>query len=196
MKNGELVVVVDMVEEAVKFYTEKLMFDIIDLSVDTQNAQRLQYARLHKGKCFISFRKPHEQEFAEFSLIKRCASRSVGLDIEIKKDLPKYFEKCQKKDITIIQPLHDVRPGVKSFTLVDPFGIKLVFTEVSPSASIQNLNVLGLNLDKNVLANKQEAEKAYLESIATQAKRFGILRRSSKKFAKSKIRDLVKALKK
>lgn len=193
MKAGELIVMVDSVEEAVKFYTERLAFDITCLKVDPENAQRLGCAYLKKGKCFIGFRKPTVQELTEFTFIKRCSSRCITLQVEMKKGIDKYFGKCKKKDITVTQDLRETAPGVRSFSIMDPFGVKLTFKEVSEKKQLVNLNVVGILLDQAQLNNRTTAEKSYLEVIATQLKKFGILRRASKKFAKAKIKELVKA---
>ncbi len=194
MKAGELVVVVDVVEEAVKFYTEKLAFDIIDLRVDTENQNNLSYVRLHKSKCTIIFRMPNVQEFAEFSFIKRCSSRCVYLQVEMKSGIDKYFAKCQKKDISVIQPLREISSDMRSFIVTDPFGVKLEFIQPSLTQPKINLDVLGVSLQRATLSNRKEAEKAYIEPISMQLKRFNVLRRASKKYAKTKIKELVKAV--
>src|SRR5271163_2458532 len=129
MKSSELLVVVESVEEAVKFYTEKLAFDIVDLQTSSEPGNLLASAHLKKGKCFISFRTPQVEELAEFSFIKRCASRCVGLQVEMKKGLDKYFNRCQKKGLKITSEPRDQMDGHKSFSLRDPFGIKLVFSQ-------------------------------------------------------------------
>jgi len=92
MKSGELVIVVDSVENVIKFYTEKLGFDVVELCTKDKSEQSensLSYGRVKKGKCFIAFRLPSVEELAEFSFIKRCVSRSTGLYIEMKKGIEK-----------------------------------------------------------------------------------------------------------
>ena len=97
MKSGISVFVVDSIEKAVKFYTEKLSFDVVELSVDPETKRILDYAQVRKGKCFIIFRSPRVDELAEFSLVKRCGTRGTGLYVQMKKGLDKYFERCKKK---------------------------------------------------------------------------------------------------
>lgn len=194
MKAGELVVIVDSVEDAVKFYTERLAFDITNLQADAEDPHRLGYAHLRKGKCSIIFRKPSVQEFAEFTFIKRCSSRCVNLQVEMKNGLDKYFVKCEKKNVVIVQEPQELHPGVRSFVVADPFGVKLTFTQATATGRPVDLNVVGLSLNKNLLANRKDAEQAYLEQIAGQLKKFGVLRRASKKYAKAKIKELVTAI--
>ncbi len=193
MKNGELVVIVDSVEDAVKFYTERLAFDIANLQIDTENPHQLGYAHLRKGKCSVIFRKPNVQEFAEFTFIKRCSSRCVVLQVDMKNGLDKYFTKCEKKDVVVIQEPREVTPGVRSFVIADPFGVKLIFTQATSTNKPLDLNAFGVQIQRNNLSNRQDAEKAYLEQIAVQLKRFGVLRRASKKYAKTRIKELVVA---
>ena len=50
MKSITVTIVVDSVEEAVKFYTEKLPFDVVDLRISTEGQQTLSYAHLQKAK--------------------------------------------------------------------------------------------------------------------------------------------------
>ena len=82
MKSGELVVVVESVRDAVKFYTEKLSFDVVLLETQEERGEHaIVAARLRKGKCFIHFRTATIDELAEFSVIKRCSSRCVLLQV-------------------------------------------------------------------------------------------------------------------
>ena len=94
IKSSELLVVVDSVEEAVKFYTEKMAFDLVDAQVSPENSNLLIAAHVRKGKCHIIFRAPQVEELADFSFIKRCASRCAGLYVEVKKGLDRCFERC------------------------------------------------------------------------------------------------------
>lgn len=196
MKTGELVVIVDSVEDAVKFYTERLAFDITDLQVDTETQHQLGYAHLKKGKCSIIFRRPNVQEFAEFTFIKRCSSRCVTLLVEMKNGLDKYFAKCSKKDVVVIQEPREVKPGVRSFVVSDPFGVKLMCTQVTAAEKPVDLNVFGVQLQRANLVTRKDAEKLYLEQIAAQLKRFGVLRRASKKYAKLRVKEAVTAVNK
>ena len=184
MKPGELVIVVDTVEEAVKFYTEKLAFDIVELQQDEENKRQVAFARLKKGKCFIVFRKPQVEELAEFSFIKRCASRSICLHVEMKNGVDKYFERCKKKGL-------DPKGSSLSFSLRDPFGIKLIFCKTPEKAAPKlSLDFFGLPIKKSDVGPQTEA--SLLNKMSAQLKNFGILRRSSKKYAKLVLKGLVK----
>ena len=129
MKSSELVIIVDSVEDAVKFYTEKLAFDVVELEVSTDSGEPLLVAAcLRKGKSFIRFRLPSVEELAEFSFIKRCASRCVGFSIPFKKGIERYFARCVKKGVKISQELCATSEAgmIQSFVMRDPFGTKIV----------------------------------------------------------------------
>ena len=129
MKPGVPVFVVDSVEKAVKFYTEKLGFDIVELRIDPEARHILSYAQVRKRKCFIIFRAPLVDELAEFSLIKRCSSRGVGVYVLMKKGLDEYLERCKKKRVEMISEVTTQPWGDRTFTIRDPFGIRLMFAE-------------------------------------------------------------------
>jgi uncharacterized glyoxalase superfamily protein PhnB len=190
MKSSETVIVVDSVEEAIKFYTEKLGFDIIDLLVSEEGGQHLSLARLRKGKCFIKFRIPLVEEFAEFSFIKRCASRCVCVYSEMKKGLDKYYARCQKKGVKFACELKDCKEmGRHMFVVKDPFGMKLVFAEAVEGAAVAKGegNFLGMTVNP-----VQAKDPQTLEQMINHLKDFGILRRSAKKFAKLKAKEIAK----
>ena len=96
MKVSKVSLIVDSVEEAVKFYTEKLGFDVTCLTVKNEAERSLSFTELKKGKFHIMFRVPNVEEYAEFSFIKRCVSRCVGSYVMIKKGLDKYYNRCKK----------------------------------------------------------------------------------------------------
>ncbi len=186
MRSSELLIIVDSVEEAVKFYTEKLAFDIVALEVSRDNPNLLLSAQVRRGKCGLAFRVPHVEELAEFSFIKRCASRCIGLYIEVKKGLEKYCERCKKRGVKIVSEVKSLPNGSKCCIMRDPFGIKLVFTQVPETKDIkQNLDFAGLRLDQTKLDSVDS-----LGRMVDHLKSFGILRRAAKKYAKHKIREL------
>jgi len=185
MKSGTIVLVVDSVEKAVKFYTEKLAFDIVELTVEkSEGAQDIiSYAHIKKGKCFLMLRAPHIEELAEFSFIKRCASRSVGIFAEMKKGIEKYYEKCGRRGLQIIEPLKDTTWGYKAFSIRDPFGIKITFAQAlenykEPEQFLHS-GIIKKDISSDIAKNKEIQERMikYLKS-------FGILRRASKKHTK------------
>ncbi len=190
MKSCETVIVVDSIEEAVKFYTEKLGFDIVDLLISEEGGQHLSVARLRKGKCFIKFRTPLIEESAEFSFIKRCGSRCVSVFCEMKKGLDKYYVRCQKKGVKIAsEPKDCAEMGSRMFSIRDPFGIKLVIAQPLGIATkaVDEIDFCGMPVKK---AQAKDAQT--IEQMVNHLKGFGILRRSAKKFAKLKTRELLK----
>lgn len=191
MKSGELLVVVDSVEEAVKFYTEKLAFDIVDARRSTDNPNLLGHAQLKKGKSFIIFKQPSVEELAEFSFIKRCASRCTGLYMEMKKGLDRYFQRCSKKGVKILaEP--KIIDGIKTFSMKDPFGIKILVAEVpGKTARKASFDFLGLKLSERDVLEKARKENDIVFDMIDQLKSFGILRRAGKKYAKQYLKRLV-----
>lgn len=187
MKSSRIVLIVDSVEDAVKFYAEKLSFDLIDLEESKDGDNSLISAHLRKDKCFVSFRVPRIEELAEFSFIKRCASRCVGVTIFMKKGIEKYYQRCVKKNLKIV---HELKAGEKEFSLRDPFGIKLVFTEVESESKVAStVNVAGISITR---AGLQADQDGTFDQIVARLKQFGILRRTAKKFAKVKLKPLLK----
>ncbi|MFH0898289.1 MAG: VOC family protein [bacterium] len=195
MKTGELVVIVDSVEEAVKFYTEKLGFDIVDLKESQSDPQLLDFCFLRKSKCSIIFRKPFVEEYAEFSFIKRCLSRCVGLNIELNGDIEKFFERCQTKNVDIVRSLGKrENADILSFTIKDPFGTKLVFSQSLKDIFIKpEFDFHGYLINKQDLEKLPETEEFLLDHMVDSVKRFGILRRFAKKYAKLKLKNLSRA---
>lgn len=191
IKSSELLVVVDSVDEAVKFYTEKLAFDLVDADVSTDGLVALQTARLRKGKCHIIFKAPLVEELAEFSFIKRCSNRCTGLSVEMKKGVEKYFQRCKKKALKIVQELRVVG-GHKTFSMRDPFGIIIVVTEVPEKHPRPSFDFVGLRLSEKDVVQKQRPESAIIDDMVSQLRKFGILRRAGKKFAKLRLKQLTK----
>ena len=191
MKSSELLVVVDSVEEAVKFYTEKLGFDLIDAQVSPDNSSQLQSAHVRKGKCFVTFKAPLIEELAEYSFIKRCSSRCTGLYMEMKKGLDRYHERCIKKGIKSATTPRVV-DGVKSFVMRDPFGVKLIVAETPQHAAKPSLEFVGMKLNERDVLQKARSENDITNDMIAHLRTFGILRRASKKFAKLKLKQLTK----
>lgn len=198
MKSGELVLIIDSVEDGVKFYTEKLGFDITNLKEGTEGEKHLVYAHLRKGKCGLSLRTPHVEELAAFSFIKRCANRCTGVFIEMKKGIEKYYQKCLKRELKVVNELKATDWGYKVFSIRDPFGTMLVFGEPVKQAvvPVSKLDIFGMSLDLDAVKSKNVSEvNAQIEKSVGYLKQFGISRRSSKKFAKLKVKEFRKRLK-
>jgi uncharacterized glyoxalase superfamily protein PhnB len=180
MKSSKIVLIVDSVDKAVKFYTEKLAFDITDLKMTKEGGeQALSYAHLRKGKCFIILRAPHIEELAEFSFIKRCASRCVGIYVEMKKGLDKYYERCQRKGVQISSELKNQDYGYRTFSLKDPYGVKITFAQPIEGFVLKPTDFVGMTVDKT------QKDSDLQEEMIRYLKGFSILRRASKKYAKS-----------
>ena len=182
MKPGIPTFVVDSVERAIKFYTEKLGFDVDNLELDQDARHSLSFAELSKGKFHLQFRIPAVEELAEFSLIKRCGTRGAGAYVHIKKGLDKYFERCKRKGIIIINAPKERPWGERTFTIRDPFGIRLTFAEpITGFKKQKNTNFLGMSVS--------EASAQNVEEMVKWLRGFGILRRASKKYIKSWLED-------
>ncbi len=186
MKPGELVVVVESVREAVKFYTEKLSFDLIYLETQTDHGEyTMTSARVRKGKCSLMFRVPAVDELAEFSVVKRCASRCITVRIEIKKGLEKYFTKCRKKQLNISGDIKEATDRSSlSFTVRDPFGVRLYFMQqTGPARHAVPGDFLGVPFKKAELA-QTAAQNSFMEEMVSKLKKLGVLRRAGKKYAR------------
>jgi uncharacterized glyoxalase superfamily protein PhnB len=190
MKSSELVLLVESVEEAVKFYAEKLAFDIVDLQESKEGGTTLTSARLRKGKCFIRLRLPQVEELAEFSFIKRCSSRCAGLYVEMKKGIERFYERCQKKGVKIVSELKDQRDGVKLFALRDPYGIRISFAQpLQGFKEPMPTTFLGSPIKLNDSLGKSLKDNDVIDDMVGRLKDFGILRRSAKKYAKLYLKE-------
>ena len=187
MKPGELVVVVESVRDAVKFYTEKLSFDLVRLETQLEQDDEftMTFAKVRKGKCCLSFRMPSIDELAEFSVIKRCSSRCINLTIELKKGIEKYFAKCNKKQINISGDIREASDRRSlSFLVRDPFGVKLQFIQYTTSVKRA---VPGQFLDlpfKKTELTQTAAQNNFMEAMVARLKKIGVLRRAGKKYAR------------
>jgi uncharacterized glyoxalase superfamily protein PhnB len=193
MKSGVTAVIVESVEKAVKFYTEKLAFDVVELLSEKNEVghEVINYAQLRKGKCYIIFRTPHVEELAEFSFIKRCSSRCIGIFAEMKKGIEKYYQKCEKKELIITNSLKDESFGYKTFSIKDPFGLRITFAQELPNHQ-RPTNFLGSGITKNDITGSKENDNAIIERMIKFLKTFGILRRASKKYSKLWIKKQLK----
>lgn len=185
-KACKTVLIVDSVEKAVKFYTEKLTFDIVELKANKEdNNQIISFALLKKFKFFLILRTPKVEELAEFSFIKRCTSRGVGIFIIIKKGLDKFYSRCTKKGVHIItEPKESTESGYKIFSVKDPYGIKLTFGQPIEGFKKEYKEFCGLSLSKTDGTGRTKKESEILEEMVKHLKGYGILRRFAKKFAK------------
>jgi uncharacterized glyoxalase superfamily protein PhnB len=186
MKSGEAVLVVDSVEDAVKFYTDKLAFDIADLMI-VEGGNALSYASLRKGKCFISFRVPKPDEVVDFSQIKYAPMRGCGMFVVAKKGLEKYYNRCRSKGVTIIEQLHEQPWGYSTFVIKDPFGFKIMFGEMSSDYSEPRDQFCGIKLDLS------KDVGSLSDDMIRHVRKFRLSQRASKKFAKAWLKRMKKA---
>lgn len=184
MRSCKPLFVVDSVEDAVKFYTEKLGFDICELSTRREDARSfVDYALLRKGKCAIGFRVPSLGEMAEMSMVKHCAGRGAGVYIQMKKGLDKYLKRCQKKGIAIVEQPKKQAWGEVTFVIKDPFGFKLMFAQPLEAGEWQpSGEFCGMGVVKEPQNPAQDAKT--MEDMVSWLKGFGFLRRVSKKFSR------------
>lgn len=183
MKPGKTVIIVDSVEDAIKFYSDRLGFDIVDLSV-VEGGAALRYAELRRGKCFVIFRVPNSDEVVEFAQIKYAAMRGTGLFVELKKGIEKYYNRCKHKGATILEPLRKSTWGYTVFSLKDPFGFRIMFGEPIAGHTISFEKFCGITLETT------KSPDAIVDDIIRRLRNFGLSQRSSKKFAKSYVKNM------
>ncbi len=184
IKSGKPILVVESVEKCLKFYTEKLGFDLVHLYVEKAESQYVSLAEVKKGKCFIVFRTPFIEELAEFSMMKRLNFRGTGIVMDFKKGIDQYHEKCKKKGINIINEIKDHEWGVRSFVIRDPFGFKIVVEqEISGFKPKQRESFAGMTIPLDV-SGKPSNATATIEDMIRWIRGFGLLRRVGKKYSK------------
>lgn len=176
MKSGTAIFVVESVAEAIKFYTEKLAFDIADMMVDEATGRNVVYVHLKKGKCSIMFRTPMNDESVEFSQIKHCIGRGAGVFAEMKKGIERYYEKCKLRGVKVVEELKDRPWGFKAFSIKDHFGFRLTFAQ--PIDVTAPITFAGYKVDM------AKSEDVLLDDMVRYLKDFKITRRPAKKFAK------------
>lgn len=184
MKSCRPLFVVESVEEAVKFYSEKLGFDIIELSAKKEDGRCiLEHATLKKGKCLIGFRVPTLGELAEMSMVKHCAGRGAGIYVLMKKGLDKYLKRCTKKGVNVVEQPKKQPWGDVAFSVKDPFGFRLTFAQpLEEGEWVPSNEFCGMGPVEKPENLEQETRK--VEDMVTWLKGFGLLRRVSKKFAR------------
>lgn len=177
LKSGITVLIVDFVEDAVKFYTERLGFDIAEM-FSAENSRKILFAVIKKGKCQIMFRSPVGDESIELTQVKHCPGRAVGVYVEMKKGIDKFFERCRKKKVHIVDALSEKPWGVRSFTIKDPFGARITFAEPIPNFKHEYKRFLGTTLDT------ARGGEDLVEDVVSHLRTFRITRRPAKKYGK------------
>lgn len=184
MKSGKPLFVVESVEDAVKFYTEKLGFDIFELSTKKDDGRCfVDYASLKKGKCFVGFRTPLVGELAEISMVKHCAGRGAGVYVEMKKGLEKYLERCNKKGVSVVEQPRKQPWGHVTFSIKDPFGFKVTFAQPLEEGEWRPSNEFcGMGPVEKPTSTDMETKT--METMISWLKGFGFLRRVGKKYSR------------
>jgi hypothetical protein len=193
MKSGEVIVVVESVKEVVKFYTEKLGFDLINLKTeeDDRGAYIVTGAHVRKGKCVLYFKTAGYDELADFSIIKRCINRCIGIEIEFKKGIEKYYARCIKKNVPMHNPLKkDLSSSSQSFSVKDPCGLTLTFVQERFQERLSQ-EFLGITCKKEDLTQITQ-QNALIDQMIGKMKKLGILRRAAKKYARILIKQHLK----
>ncbi len=187
MKTAITTIMLESVQAAVKFYTEKLGLDIVELARDQQNPSLLFYAHLKKGKFHIMVRGAHPEEAVELSQIKHCIGRGTGIYVQMKKGLDKLYARCQKKGVTIASEIKEQFWGERTFEIKDPFGIKIMFGEpIEGATQGPTRDFYGHEVDTS------KSDDAIINDLAAHLKHFGITRRPAKKHAKQWLKELRK----
>jgi uncharacterized glyoxalase superfamily protein PhnB len=186
MKSGKPLFIVESVEKVVKFYTEKLGFDLVDAATNPEAPNKVAFAEIRKGKCHIIFRIPYVGELAELSMVKGCTGRGSGVYVEMKKGIEKFFERCEKKGVTVVHQPKRQSWGVVEFMIKDPFGLRLTFAqpleEGIPTDMVRTF--CGLEVKESELASGLGKDEPVVEKMIKWLKGFGILRRVAKKFVR------------
>ena len=112
----------------------------------------------------------------------------------MKKGLDRYFDRCNKKGVKIISEPKMI-DGHKTFTVKDPFGIVLVITEVPDKKAHTANNFAGMPLSERDIIQKTRKEADVLDDMVSHLRKFGVLRRAGKKYAKSWIKKVTKKTK-
>jgi uncharacterized glyoxalase superfamily protein PhnB len=184
-KSGKISLIVDSVERAVRFYTDKLLFSIVELKTDEEGGTHIFYAEVRKGKVHVVLRQPVVDELAEFSLIRRCSGRSTGVVLEMKKGIDRYFSSCKKKGVLVSSNLRENEDGTKLFQIKDPFGLRLLF--VQPGDEVEKYFCMqdkfcGTSVKDRKIVIKKDSDVP--EDLVSWLKGLGVSRRVAKKYIK------------
>ena len=186
-KKFKYFMVVDSVENAIKFYAEKLLFAVTYVSVEGGTNPYVNYAELRRGKCFLVLRTPALTELAEFSMVRRLNNRAAGLFLEVKKGfIQKIFATCKKKKLNILSELSRHPAGYIYFQLIDPFGTKIYIYEfegVSFDKKLYSSAFVGYKMTPELWEDLKKPVPP--QAILDHLRKFGMSRRIAKRFVKN-----------
>ena len=198
-KVGKTLLVVESVEKAVKFYTERLGFSLSDITLQRDGECYLSSADVKKGNVILTLRSPAIEELAEFGMVKRCSGRSAGVFVELNRGIEKYFARCKKKGVPVIAELAKNGRGQLSFTARDPFGLKLVFVEKpigSKAVDLAVFSAASLAFTPEKIQAINSKDRHAIDPMVDVLKDLGLLRRVSQKFVRSWLKQARTAFKK
>ena len=197
-KVSKTLLVVESVEKAVKFYTEKMGFSLEDAEIKNESECYLSLASVRKGNAILVLKAPSIEELAEFGMIKRCVGRSTGMVIELNRGLEKYYTRCRKKGIPIAVELRKNQLGQPTFTVRDPFGLRLIFVEKRTGVVTSDLHLFapcGVDMTQEKIVALDSKNRDSIEPMVECLRQLGLLKRVSQKFVRSWVRDLKKKYK-
>lgn len=192
-KVGKTLLVVESVEKAIKFYTERLGFSLTDVIIKRDGDLYISSADVKKGNVILVLKAPAIEELAEFGMVKRCSGRSAGVVVELNRGLEKYYARCKKKSVPIVSELTKNAMGNLCFTARDPFGLKIVFVEKLTGTSSVDANVFApcnLMLSKEKLLAVDPKDKIAIDPMVDALKDLGLLRRVSQKFVRGWLKQV------
>lgn len=198
-KVGKTLLVVESVEKAIKFYTERLGFSLTDVVIERDGDCYISSADVKKGNVILVLRAPAIEELAEFGMVKRCSGRSAGIVLELNQGLEKYYTRCIKKSVPIVSELTKNSLGQFTFVARDPFGLRLVFVEKLPGKSSVDLSLFSpcnVILSKEKLLSINSKDKIAIDPMVDALKNLGLLRRVSQKFVRAWLKQARAGLKK
>jgi catechol 2,3-dioxygenase-like lactoylglutathione lyase family enzyme len=181
-KISKIMLIVDSVEKAIKFYTEKLLFSITGLNYDKEGGVHLSRAEVRKGKFYIVFRLPVLEELAEFGVIRRSFGRATTAVAIAKKGIHIFYRSCKKKGVEIATTEQNPAGKIISFSVRDPFGLKLIFTESDQAGAFDLNDFYGMATDGKPLVIKKDSDVP--ADLVKWLRKFGISRRAAKKYIK------------
>ncbi len=198
-KVGKTLLVVESVEKAVKFYTERLGFSLSDITLQRDGECYLSSADVKKGNVILTLRSPAIEELAEFGMVKRCSGRSAGVFVELNRGIEKYFARCKKKGVPVITELTKNARGQLTFSARDPFGLKLVFVEKPIGSKAVDLSIFAsanLLFSPEKIQALNSKDRHAIDPMVDVLKDLGLLRRVSQKFVRSWLKQARVAYKK
>jgi len=119
------------VEASVRFYTEKLGFELVHLKRETVSGrERATFAIVGVGNAVMML--AHERFYVRGGE-GRATPRGVGIDTRIVvDDVDAMYRRATDSDVTIVHDIGDRPYGLRDFIIRDPDGFRLRFASPSP----------------------------------------------------------------